>query len=103
MFSGVEIIPLSQEMPQLSSAEGGEIDFTVPVGKIVKLWRDFRGLTATALAIEAGVSKAYLSEVETGRILRPREARLKLIADALGIPIENFITRKLPPEQSAQL
>ena len=33
----------------------------------IRVWRDFRGMTSKELAKAAGISAAYLSEIETGK------------------------------------
>lgn len=55
----------------------------------VRVWRAHRGLTATALAMAAGVSAAYLSEIERGA--KPGSvAALKALADALKVTIDDL-------------
>jgi hypothetical protein len=41
-----------------------------------------------------------LSQLEHGKILQPREDRLELLADALGITLWDLVTRRLPPAGS---
>lgn len=56
----------------------------------IAVWREHRGLTARALADKAGVSAAYLSEIETGK--KPGSVKaLSSIAHALGVEIESLI------------
>ena len=55
----------------------------------VKAWRDYRGLTQDALAEKAGISKAYLSQIETGK--RTGVAKtLKALASALGVTLNEL-------------
>jgi hypothetical protein len=57
----------------------------------VRVWRLHRGLGARALAARAGVSAAYLSEIETGK--KPGSlAAMARLAQALGRPLEDFVT-----------
>lgn len=52
----------------------------------IKVWREYRGLTQQALAARAGISKAYLCQLETGK----REGAIKTlhaIATALGVAV----------------
>ena len=56
----------------------------------VRVWRDYRKLTATALAEMSGVSKAYLSEIETGKKPGSVEA-YKAIAAALDVPLDAVV------------
>lgn len=56
----------------------------------VKVWREHRGMTARALADAAGLSQAYVSQIEGGK----REGSigaLKAIADALGVTIDDLV------------
>ncbi|MEW6429576.1 MAG: helix-turn-helix transcriptional regulator [Thermodesulfobacteriota bacterium] len=66
----------------------GEIVFRELDGESpVKLWREHNGLTVEALAARAGISKAYLSQIEN----RKRTGTLKTmkaIADALAVPVD---------------
>jgi DNA-binding XRE family transcriptional regulator len=55
----------------------------------VRVWRRYRGLSARALAHEAGVSTTYLSEIETGR--KPGSlATMARIARALGVSLDDL-------------
>lgn len=56
----------------------------------VRVWREVRGLTAAALAAAAKVSKAYLSEIETGRKPGSVEA-YKALAAALDVPVDALL------------
>ena len=55
----------------------------------IRVWREHRGLTATALAGQAGISPAYLSELESGKkdgsvsVLARIASTLKLTIDDL--------------------
>ena len=51
----------------------------------IKIIRKYRGLTQSALADQADISRPYLTEIETGK--KPGSiAALKTIAQALAIP-----------------
>lgn len=53
----------------------------------VRAWRDFRGLTQQVLADKAGISKAFLSQIERGK----RTGRVRVLsglAQALGVPVD---------------
>ncbi len=55
----------------------------------VKAWREWRGITQEALAEKAGISKAYLCQIETGK----REGTvktLKAIAHALAVTLDDL-------------
>lgn len=53
----------------------------------VKLWREHRGLTQQALGKLAGISKAYLSQIETGKRQGTVET-ISAIARALEVPLD---------------
>ena len=56
----------------------------------VRVWRDYRGMSAKALADAAGISAPYLSQIESG----VREGSLdamKKIAEALKVTIDEMI------------
>lgn len=59
---------------------------------LVRVWREHRGLSASALADKAGIAQPYLSQIETGK----REGTLqtmKKIADALKVTVDDLIPR----------
>ena len=55
----------------------------------VRVWREHRGLTARTLATRAGISPAYLSQIETGKKPGSFDAMAKL-ARALGVDMEDL-------------
>jgi ribosome-binding protein aMBF1 (putative translation factor) len=55
----------------------------------VRVWREHRGLSAGALASRAGLSAAYLSQIEAGKKPGSFEAMAKL-ARALGVDLEDL-------------
>jgi DNA-binding Xre family transcriptional regulator len=55
----------------------------------VRVWRGHRGLSARALAARAGISPAYLSQIETGKKPGSFEGMAKL-ARALGVNMEDL-------------
>ena len=57
-----------------------------PVGRILKRWRDLRGLSQLDLALAANTSSRHLSFVETGRAGASRELVHRL-CDALDLPL----------------
>ncbi len=57
---------------------------------LVRVWREHRGLTVSALAQMAGIAQPYLSQIETGK----REGTLqtmKKIADALKVTLDDLV------------
>jgi transcriptional regulator with XRE-family HTH domain len=67
-----------------------------PIGQVVKAWRVDRGLTGTALGARAGLPRAYISQVEHGKVHQPGDENLARIASALNIPVEHLVLRRLP-------
>ena len=55
----------------------------------VKAWREYRGFTQDALAEKAGISKAYLSQIETGKRIGVAKT-LKALAAALGVTLNEL-------------
>lgn len=56
----------------------------------IRVWREYRGLTAAALAQQAEISAAYLSELETGK-KEGSVSALSRIATALRITVDDLI------------
>jgi len=56
----------------------------------IKVWRDFRGMTARALADAAGLSAPYVSQIESGAREGSLDA-LRKIAEALKVTIDELI------------
>jgi len=55
----------------------------------IRVWREHRGLTARDLAVKAGVSTAYLSQIETG-VRDGSFETIKRIAAALSITVDDL-------------
>lgn len=53
----------------------------------IKLWREYRGLTQQELADRAGISKPYLSQIETGKRQGTVET-LSALARSLDVPLD---------------
>lgn len=56
----------------------------------VRVWREYRGLTATALADKAGIAHSYVPQIETGR----RDGTVdtyRRLAEALGVSIDDLV------------
>ena len=59
----------------------------------VRIWREFRGLKARELAEAAGMSAAYLSDIETNR--KPGSARaLQRLAKALRVDMDELVVQE---------
>jgi len=53
----------------------------------IKLWREHRGLTQQELANRSGISKPYLSQIETGKRQGTVET-LSALARSLDVPLD---------------
>lgn len=56
----------------------------------VRAWRNYRRMTQDALAEATGISKPYLSQIETGQRGGTAEL-LKKLADALNVPLDLLV------------
>ena len=57
----------------------------------IKAWREYRGLTQQQLADKAGISKPYLSQIETGKRTGTTEI-LSVIAKLLDVSLDEVVT-----------
>lgn len=57
----------------------------------VRVWRQYRGLSARDIAGKTGLSAAYISEIETGKKDGSVSA-VKRIAEVLGVDIDDLVT-----------
>lgn len=57
-----------------------------PFGEYLKMLRERAGLSQESLAEEAGISSAYVSQLETGRRNPPTPDVLRRMAGPLGVP-----------------
>jgi transcriptional regulator with XRE-family HTH domain len=69
------------------------------IGDTILAWREFKGLRSTEFAKLAGVSKGYLSAVEHNKRVNPQPKYLEKIADALDVPLEDILGRRMPPKK----
>jgi DNA-binding XRE family transcriptional regulator len=58
----------------------------------IKVWREYRGLPQQQLADKVKISKAYLSQIETGKRKGSTEI-LSTIAKALDVSLDEVVTR----------
>jgi transcriptional regulator with XRE-family HTH domain len=73
------------------------------VGKRIRRFRRQKGMTQADLARAAGVSPAYLSELEAGLGRRPSGRILLSIAEALGVTVADLLGRPLRPPRAGAL
>lgn len=55
----------------------------------VRVWREYRGMTQQALADKAGVSKPFLSQIETG-VREASVSVLQALASALNVDLDDI-------------
>ena len=56
----------------------------------LKVWREYRGMSQATLADAAGLSQAYIAQIETGK----REGRVdayRAIANVLDVNIDDLV------------
>jgi DNA-binding XRE family transcriptional regulator len=69
-----------------------EVTFAILDGASpIRVWREYRGLTQQQLADQAGISKPYLSQLESGKRTGTLEV-LQAIAQALGLDLEDVLS-----------
>jgi DNA-binding XRE family transcriptional regulator len=56
----------------------------------IRVWRTYRGLTQQQLADQAGISKPYLSQIESGKRTGTAEV-LQAIAQALDLELDDLV------------
>ena len=60
-------------------------------GEIMRMWREKRGLTQCGLAKLSGISQATICAVEIGRNSGGNLDTIELLADALGLSIDEYV------------
>jgi len=95
------IAPLLENMDDealYDLAKGQDNGFRVPATVVqaiaggmhsVRAWREHHQLTQEAVAASAGISKAYLSQIETGK-RQGAVKTLRAIASALGVTLDDL-------------
>ncbi|MEW5959557.1 MAG: helix-turn-helix transcriptional regulator [Chloroflexota bacterium] len=61
----------------------------------LRVWREYRGLTQQQVATEAGISKSYLSQLESGQRKGAAEV-LAAVARALKVSLDDLV---MPAEE----
>ncbi len=61
------------------------------LGKMLKAYREKKGMTQVQLAKKAKVTQAYLAMLEGGAKKNPSLATLRRIAKALGVPVAHLV------------
>jgi ribosome-binding protein aMBF1 (putative translation factor) len=70
------------------------VAIATPFGRRLRGLREARGWTLGQLAYESGVSRNYLSELESGRRRSPRVGPLVALADALKVSLDELCGRR---------
>jgi len=69
----------------------GEVTYAILDGRNpIKVWREYRSFTQQALAKQAKISAAYLSQIESGK-RKGTTAALAAIAAALGLTLDDVL------------
>jgi len=85
---------LESEKEELTTAD---VVFAILDGENpIKVWRNARGLTQQQVADAAGISKPYLSQIETGK-RKGRTESLASIAKALKVSLDEIVDQKKKP------
>jgi transcriptional regulator with XRE-family HTH domain len=74
---------------------------TTAVGKYLRAIREAAGLTLRAVEEKTGVSNAFLSQIESGRVRQPSPVVLHKLADAYGVPYGTLMEKAGYPVPSA--
>ena len=74
-----------------------------PLAQALKRFRNDIGMSQADLARTTGLSRAYLSELESGLGKRPSGEVLMRIADALGVTIADLLDRQVKPSQTSEI
>ena len=67
-------------------------EFNTKIGAEIRVIRKKRGWTLQVLGDECGLSRSYLSQMETGSCAIPIDT-LQIIADALGVKVSTVVRR----------
>ena len=75
----------------------------IPIGEVVKAWREFRQLKLTELARRSQLTRGYISQLEHNRIRQPDNDHLAKLAGALQIGVWDLVARRMPSEQEYEM
>lgn len=59
------------------------------IGQLIKVVREYTGLSRQQLADKTGLAAVTIGQYERGA-RHPKESQIKLVADALGVPVDAF-------------
>ncbi|GAB4444149.1 MAG: hypothetical protein Kow0031_26530 [Anaerolineae bacterium] len=73
----------------------GEVTYALLDGENpIRVWRDYRGLTQQQVAQASGISKPYLSQLESGQRKGTAEV-LAAVARALNVSLDDIVTAEV--------
>jgi transcriptional regulator with XRE-family HTH domain len=72
-----------------------------PNGQRIRKLRTDRGESQVELAARSGVSLRTLGTIESGTNAVPRKLTLRVIAEALGVPLEDIVERDAEVSEQA--
>ncbi len=91
-----ELIEDAEDVAAFDTAIAADDGFRIPLAVVkaeiergmrpVRAWREHRHLSQDRLAQQAGISKAYLSQIESGK-RHGSTATMRKLAEALGVPV----------------
>ncbi len=77
-------------------------DTQTSLGAYLKSLREAAGLTLRAVEHEAGVSNAFLSQLESGKVRQPSPVVLHKLAEVYGVPYEMLMGKAGYPVPKSQ-
>jgi transcriptional regulator with XRE-family HTH domain len=86
------VIPSSSATPDPAHLGKGDNGLELAIGAQVRRYRHQLGMTLTALAQQAGLSKGMWSKIENGQT-SPSLATLSAVSSALGVPVTSLFRR----------
>lgn len=80
----------------------GAVAFAIADGvHPLKAWREHRGMTQDALATASGISKPYISQIESGK-RRGYTATFRTLANALQAPWDTLVAEEIVVEPESR-
>lgn len=62
-------------------------------GEVLEYYIEYLGLTKAELAKRTNISRGQISDLISGRTKEPGLTRAKVIADGLGVPLQEMIDK----------
>lgn len=80
---------LGVQIARADYLSGALVDRLLAGESAIRIWREHRGMTLTALATKVGISPSYLSRIENGYKAVGTDTR-RAIGKALRVPMKNL-------------